>query len=605
MSRFRASLVVVSVLAITACQDTLVNEPTESAPDLPSMAQAGGQVEGQYIVVFNDDVTDPPGLARRLVAAQGGILGRTWSTAIKGFSATLPDAAAIALGNNPNVAYVEPDRLGGIVGQQLGATWGLDRIDQEDLPLSTTYNYDNDGSVATVYLLDTGVESGHSEFGGRAGFIPNGAGGDFVGDTYGDANGAEDCHGHGTHVAGTIGGETWGVAKGVSILVGRVVNCNGGGLVSMVIDAVDWITANAPSISPNSVVSMSLGYGDVQSLRTAVQNSVTAGIHYSVAAGNGNFGGRPQDACSESPAGAPGANTVGATDSTDREASFSNYGTCVDILAPGVAVTSAWLENGINTISGTSMATPHVTGAIALYLTAHPGADPSVVSTALQDAAGLDKISLHRTSRRNGTPNLLLNTGAAAGPLPENRAPKANDDAALTTEGVAVTIDVLGNDTDPDGDALSVTSAGDGASGTTVVNPDYTVTYTPNGGITGDDSFTYSISDGDLSASATVTVTVDATPPPPGGAPTVTSCSPDIGNINQKVPVTVTGTAFVSGATVDFGAGINVQGVTFIGSTELTVQIKIHRRAASGARDVTVTNPNGQSGTKTACFSVN
>ena len=276
----------------------------------------------------------------------------------------------------------------------------------------------------------------------------------------------------------------------------------------------------------------------------------------------------------------------------------------MDILAPGVAVTSAWLNDGTNTISGTSMATPHVTGAIALYLTDHPGDSPSTVSAALQAAAGAGKIRLHSNSRRNGTPNLLLNTGAAAGSSQPNRAPTANDDDASTTEGTAVTIDVLRNDTDPDGDALSVTGATNGENGTTVVNAGTTVTYTPNGDFTGPDSFTYDISDGNgHTASATVTVTVTATPPP-GVEPTVTSCSPDAGNINQKLTVTVTGTNFVSGATVSFGDRINVQSVTFEGATELTVQIKIHRWAVSGARDVTVTNPGDQSGTKTACFTV-
>ena len=420
MNRFSTSLVVVLVLATTACQDSLVTGPTESPAALSIAAQSGRQVVGQYIVVFNDDVSDPPGLARQLVAAQGGTLGRTWSTAIKGFSATLPDAAATALANNPNVAYVEPDREGGILTEQMDATWGLDRIDQPSLPLDDTYSYDNNGNRATVYLLDTGVELNHSEFGVRAGFIPNGAMGNFVGDSHGSA---EDCHGHGTHVAGTIGGSTYGVAKGVSIQVGRVVNCNGGGFVSTVITAVDWVTANH---GPNSVVSMSLGYGNVQSLRDAVQASVGAGIHYSVAAGNGNFMGRPQDACKESPAGAPGANTVGATNITDQEASFSNYGTCVDILAPGVNVESAQLGGGSETKSGTSMATPHVTGAIALYLTANnTGVSPAAVSTALQQAASVDKITLHRSSQRNGTPNLLLNTQGSPGPA-LNEAPVAD-----------------------------------------------------------------------------------------------------------------------------------------------------------------------------------
>ena len=302
----------------------------------------------------------------------------------------------------------------------------------------------------------------------------------------GDGHGsAEDCHGHGTHVAGTIGGVTYGVAKGVSILVGRVVNCSGGGFVSTVISAVDWVTQNhMDNDLSNSVVSMSLGYGNVQSLRDAVQASVGEGIHYSVAAGNGNFFGRPQDACKESPAGAPGANTVGATNITDQEASFSNYGTCVDILAPGIDVESALLDGGSVTKSGTSMATPHVTGAIALYLTANSEASPAEVSTALQQAASVDKMTLHRSSQRHGTPNLLLNTQGSPGPA-VNEAPVAD----FTFECTDFDCDFTDESTD-DGGALNLSRSwdfGDGESSTDT-NPThsyvsagagtYTVTFT-------------------------------------------------------------------------------------------------------------------------------
>jgi subtilisin family serine protease len=281
---------------------------------------------------------------------------------------------------------VEQDRVATLHATQLNPpAWGIDRIDQRDLPLDQSYTYDNDGSGINIYILDTGIRLTHNEFGGRASYIPNGNNGDFVNDGHGSA---EDCHGHGTHVAGTAAGATYGVAKGAGIWAGRVVNCSGSGNVSMAIAGVDWITANG--LQPASV-NMSLGYGDVQSLRDAVENSIAAGFNYAVSAGNGNFAGIPQDACSGSPSGAPNANTVGATESDDDEASFSNYGTCVDILGPGVAIVSAWYtsDGASASLSGTSMSSPHVAGALALYLNANPGARPaeggSVVVRSLVD----------------------------------------------------------------------------------------------------------------------------------------------------------------------------------------------------------------------------
>jgi subtilisin family serine protease len=410
--KMHLSLAALSLAALAACQGADGSlAPDPGAPALARSAAAGG-----YIVVFDDATTDAPGLARRLAAQHGATLRFTYVNAIKGMAvANLSDAAAEALARNPNVRYVEPDAPAQLFATQSNATWGIDRIDQRDTPLSGTYVYNATGTGVNAYIFDTGINLAHADFGGRASYVPAGTNGDFVGDGRGSAS---DCHGHGTHVAGTIGGTTWGVAKLVKLWAARVVNCQGSGDVSMAIAAVDWCTV---SCARPAVVNMSLGYGDVQSLRTAVENSIAAGVNYAVAAGNGNFLGTPQDACLQSPAGAPNAVTVGATTSSDAESSFSNYGTCVDILAPGSSITSANYSSttGSTSMSGTSMATPHVAGAIALFLEGSPSASPAQVTSALKTNGTPNTITLHSRSTTYGTPNLFLYTGAFGGGVVE------------------------------------------------------------------------------------------------------------------------------------------------------------------------------------------
>ncbi|HVS30546.1 MAG TPA: S8 family serine peptidase [Thermoanaerobaculia bacterium] len=325
-------------------------------------------IPGQYIVVLNDGAEDGPGLARRYAA----VIDRTYSSALKGFSARMTEGMARALARDPNVALVEEDGEISLFTTQSNATWGLDRIDQRALPLSGTYTYNNTGSGVRAYIIDTGIHFSHTDFGGRAvsGF-------DAV-----DGGSADDCNGHGTHVAGTVGGTTWGVAKSATLVAVRVLSCSGSGTTSGVIAGVDWVTAN--HVKP-AVANMSLGGGASTSLDTAVKNSIAAGVSYAVAAGNGNQGGRAQDACKYSPARVPEAMTIGATDKTDKKASWSNYGNCVDWFAPGVGITSAWYTSNTatSTISGTSMAAPHVAGVAALYLQSNPGASAQQVRDAL------------------------------------------------------------------------------------------------------------------------------------------------------------------------------------------------------------------------------
>jgi subtilisin family serine protease len=391
------SLAVLSLgILAAACAD----QPTAVAPEASSPAFASVSGSGKYIIVLNE------GANPRSVAAIAGVdPSHVYTAALNGFAAELNHGQLNALRNNPNVAYVEPDaevRL--FATQTVLYSWGIDRVDQANLPLSTTFTYNSTGAGVSIYVLDTGIRLTHLDYAGRANYIPNGANGDFVGDGHGSAS---DCQGHGSHVAGTAAGTYSGIAKGATIYAGRVVNCQGGGNTSMVIAGMDWVAQNG---NLPGVVNMSLGYGNVQSVRTAAANLSDAGFVVVAAAGNGNWAGRPIDACSEAPAGEPKVFTVGSTTSTDAESSFSNYGTCVDILAPGSSITSSshTTDNGLVTMSGTSMASPHVAGVAAQYLALNPSATPAQVRNAMVAAAGVNKISLHRSSSRNGTPNRLL-----------------------------------------------------------------------------------------------------------------------------------------------------------------------------------------------------
>ncbi|HEX5724025.1 MAG TPA: S8 family peptidase [Longimicrobiaceae bacterium] len=404
MKRSYALLGALALLAACSEDSRTPVAPVESAP-------RAAAATGKYIVVLKEGARQGPAFARLRVdgvADEADVQPeRVYTHVLNGFAAELTEAQLNVLRRNPNVAYIEPDAEVKLFTTQANPiSWGLDRIDQLDLPLNAAFTYTATGAGVNAYILDTGINLNHLDYVGRAAYIPNGSNGDFVGDGHGSA---ADCQGHGSHVAGTVGGTYSGVAKGVTILMGRVVNCSGGGTTSMVIAGMDWIRANGQR---PAVVNMSLGYGNVQSVADAATNLVAAGYVVAVAAGNGNFLGVPINACNEAPAKAPNVLTVGSTTSTDAESSFSNFGTCVDILAPGSAIYSSdyLVTNQVVTKSGTSMASPHVAGVAAQYLSLNPTATPAQVTTAIKSAAVTGTINLHQKSRKGNTPNLFLRT---------------------------------------------------------------------------------------------------------------------------------------------------------------------------------------------------
>ncbi|WP_373429323.1 S8 family peptidase [Streptomyces sp. V4I23] len=383
----RAAALISAVAAATGLQFAI--SPTAQSVTLGDLrlAPTATAVHNSWIVVLKDGSTR---------AADLGVTPKhTYRSVLSGFSASMSVEKAKELAADPRVAYVEQNSIVRLNETQPNATWGIDRIDQRSLPLSKTYTYNTTASTVNAYIIDTGIRTSHSEFGGRA----------RVGtDTVGGGQNGQDCQGHGTHVAGTVGGRTYGVAKNVNLVAVRVLDCNGSGTTAGVIAGVDWVTANARK---PAVANMSLGGSVNTSLDNAVKKSIASGVSYSIAAGNGlPVLGLPADACNYSPARVPEAITVGATDNADRRASFSNYGTCLDLFAPGVSITSAWKDNdtATNTISGTSMAAPHTTGAAALYLSTHPTATPAQVRDALVANATSGKVQNALT----GSPNKLL-----------------------------------------------------------------------------------------------------------------------------------------------------------------------------------------------------
>jgi subtilisin family serine protease len=434
----RVTAAVLSLAALAACTDTVPTLAPDAAPVAAAAAAGARTIPGQYIVVLNDDVRDVPAMARQLGAAHGATVGFTYQNTVRGFSAGMSATAAAAMARNPNVAYVEEDQVVTInttTSQTVGTgLWGLDRTDARS-GLNGSYQYTNTGAGVTVYIIDTGIRGTHAEFTGRmvAGFDAISSGGS-----------ANDCNGHGTHVAGTVGGTTYGIAKQVKLSPVRVLDCNGSGTWSGVVAGIDWVAANA--VKP-AVANMSLGGGISSTVDQAVQRAITAGITFAVAAGNGNSAGVEQDACNYSPARAPAAITVGATGNTDTKTSWSNYGNCVDWFAPGAGIQSAWYTTNTDsrTISGTSMASPHVAGAAALYLQANPGSTPQQVRDGLYEATTKAIVNLSKTANNHLLYVPPAGFGAVTTPPDEPTTPPPATTPTPPADGPVGTLTVTGS----------------------------------------------------------------------------------------------------------------------------------------------------------------
>lgn len=382
-------------LGFTAATITLFSSQGMAADARLILTDKNTAIDNQYIVVFKKDTAKSKQSFNKLVSrmsAEHSInVIKQYKSSLNGALIIANDAQIEALRKEADIDFIEQDRRFTIEPvlsaqtDQPSPTWGLDRVDQRNLPLNNLYQYDQDGSSVTAYVIDTGIRNSHNDFNGRAS-----SGWDFIDND----NDASDCNGHGTHVAGTIGGSAYGVAKNVNLVGVRVLNCSGSGTYSGVISGIDWVSTNA---SGPSVANMSLGGPSSAAVDAAVNAAVASGITFVVAAGNDNGA----NACTRSPAGAANALTVGSTTSTDQRSGFSNIGTCVNIFAPGSSITSTWhtSNSASNTISGTSMASPHVAGVAALILQQSPTATPAMVLNTLTT---------------NGTPNVIGNVGTGS-----------------------------------------------------------------------------------------------------------------------------------------------------------------------------------------------
>ncbi|MEV4662465.1 S8 family serine peptidase [Micromonospora echinofusca] len=497
----RSVLVGVAALAMVATAT-----PAMAAEPVGTIRAAGGAtaVADSYIVVFKDSSVARGGVgdsAQRLVGRHGGSVARTYAAALRGFEVRVGAKAAARIAADPAVAYVEQNHTVSISGTQTNPpSWGLDRIDQRALPLNSSYTYPNTASNVHAYIIDTGIRFSHSDFGGRAV-----SGYDAV-----DGGSADDCNGHGTHVAGTVGGSAYGVAKGVQLVGVRVLNCQGSGTNAGVIAGVDWVTANA--VKP-AVANMSLGGGANTTLDTAVRNSINSGVSYGLAAGNDSGG----NACNTSPARTAEGITVGSTTNTDARSSFSNIGTCLDIFAPGSSITSAWhtSDTSTNTISGTSMATPHVVGAAALVASANPAWTPQQVRDYLVNNATSNVV----TNPGTGSPNKLLYVVNGDTPPTNDFSVSVSPTSGSTAPGGSVTATVATATTNGSAQSVSLSASGLPSGATASFSP---ATVTSGG-------------------SSTLTISTSASTPPGTYSVTVTGTAAS-GSRTATYSLTVTGT---------------------------------------------------------------